>query len=430
VKAEAEPTSDPGESRGDRAVLAPKARWGPIDRPEPPSRPRSLVATLLTIDAVVLATAGAVLLAWRIRHVIFLFSVALFVAVVLEPVVQFLRRRGFPRGWAVVVVLLCGLTVFGLLAYLFVPPVVRAGTDFAHTLPSLVSKAEHGHGALGKFIRDHHWVKYVRSASKKIAHYFSSFNLLGSVGQSALSLARSTLSVVVSVLAIVVLALFILLEAPRIVNGLLSVLSKERADRILRIADEAFSSVTGYVMGKLVTSALFAAVIFGALAATGTSYPIVLAIWVGLADLLPMVGGLLAAIVVVPVALAHSVTAGVVTLVVFLVYQQVENHLLSPVIMRKTMSLNPLLTLLAVLAGADLLGIVGALIAIPLAGVVQVVAREVWKDRRQRVIDWGSGTDRTAREGGRTSREGGSTPGSIVEGPDSPGGTEANSPTR
>lgn len=346
--------------------------------------------TLLTIDAVVLVSLLAVALVWRLRHILFIALAGVFVAVVLEPAVQALRRRGMSRGLAVSIVLAAGVVVFAALGYLFVPPVVRAATHFAKTLPHLVSKAEHGRGAIGRFIRDHHWERYVKTASSKLAHYLSSFNLLGSVGQSAISVAKSTVGLVINVLLVLVLSLFTLLEAPRIVDGILSVVSVERADRARRIADEAFRSVTGYVLGKLFTSVLFGAVIFGVLTVTGTSYALVLALWVGLVDLLPLVGGLLAGVVVVPVALAHSVGAAIATLVVFLVYQQIENHLLSPVVMRRTMHLNPLWTLLAVLVGADLLGIVGALVAIPVAGILQVVAREIWADRRQRVVAWGT----------------------------------------
>ncbi len=353
-------------------------------------RPRSLLRSLLTVDAVVLVTLVGVALVWRLRHVLVLVAVAVFVAAVLEPAVQFLRRRGMSRGLAVTLVVIAGLVVFAALGYLFVPPVVRAGTHFAKTLPDLVTKAEHGRGAIGRFIREHHWAKYVKKYSKSLQRYFSSFSLYSSVGQSAISVARSTVGALVNVLLVVVLALFTLLEAPRMMKGALGLMSEERSGRYRRIADEALHSVTGYVLGKLATSILFGVVIFAVLKLSGASYASVLALWVGLVDLLPLVGGLLAGIVVVPVALAHSLGAAVATLVVFLVYQQVENHFLNPIIMKRTMSLNPLWTLLAVLFGANLLGIVGALTAIPIAGVIQVFTREAWLTRRQQVVEWGA----------------------------------------
>jgi len=108
-------------------------------------------------------------------------------------------------------------------------------------------------------------------------------------------------------------------------------------------------------------------------------------VWVALVDLIPLIGGLLAGVPTVAFAFLHSPTAGIVTLVVFLVYQQIENHVLNPVIMSRTVKLNPLWVILSVLAGAQIAGFVGALLAIPMAGAIQVVARDVWDIRRGRI---------------------------------------------
>ncbi len=357
-------------------------QFPPSDRPS--VRP-SLVRNLFIIDAFVVGTGVTAALVWHLRHVLILVAIGLFVAIVLEPFVRFLMQHGLSRGLAVGIVILLGIIVVAVLGYIFVPPIVRAGSHFAKTLPGLIQKTEHGKGFFGKFIRDHHWKKYVTQASKKLEKYFSSFSLFSSVGQGALSVARSTISVIVDGFIVAVFALFALIEAPRIGAGIGKLVSPSSNERIARVIDEAFGEVTGYVLGKLFTSLLFGLVIFATLTISGVSYPQVLALWVGLADLLPLIGGLLGGIVVVPIALAHSTEAAIATLVVFLIYQQLENHLLAPLIMRKTMRLNPLWTLLAVLVGANLLGIVGALVAIPIAGMIQVLARELWSFRIERM---------------------------------------------
>ena len=146
-------------------------------------------------------------------------------------------------------------------------------------------------------------------------------------------------------------------------------------------------SVTGYMLGNILTSMIAGLVVFVTLLVTGVPFPFLWALWVALVDFLPMIGGALAGIPTVLFAAAHSLTAGIVTLVVFLVYTQVENHILNPVVMSQTVRVNPLLVLLSILIGAsigDWIGgtfgaFVAALLAIPAAGAIQVVTRELWQ---------------------------------------------------
>jgi len=151
------------------------------------------------------------------------------------------------------------------------------------------------------------------------------------------------------------------------------------------VVNESIRSVTGYMLGNFLTS-LIAGVIVGiTLAILGVPFALLLGAFVALVDLLPLVGGLLAGVPVVIIAVIHSVPAGIVMLVVFLTYQQIENHILNPVIMSRTVRLNPFWVLLAVLlgatlggkVGADLGAFVGALIGIPVGGALQVVVREI-----------------------------------------------------
>ncbi len=128
--------------------------------------------------------------------------------------------------------------------------------------------------------------------------------------------------------------------------------SPARADRIARVYREASQSVTGYMLGNGCTSLIAGVVVLVTLLVMGVPYPFLLGLWVALVDLLPLVGGLLAGVPVVIIAAFHSLPAFIVTAVVFIVYQQVENHLLNPVVMSKTVRLNPLWVLLAVLCGA------------------------------------------------------------------------------
>jgi predicted PurR-regulated permease PerM len=156
-----------------------------------------------------------------------------------------------------------------------------------------------------------------------------------------------------------------------------------------RVAGEVSRSVSGYMLGNLATSLIAGVVVFITLTILGVPFALLLGLWVAIVDFLPLIGGLIAAVPTVLIAWAgRSPTAAIITLIVFLVYQQVENHILNPVIMSRTVRINPLLVLIAVLVGADLGdlvggifgGFVGTLLAIPTAGAIQVVVREVWRD--------------------------------------------------
>ncbi len=163
-------------------------------------------------------------------------------------------------------------------------------------------------------------------------------------------------------------------------------MSPERAVRCARVAGEVSRSVAGYVLGDLLTSLIAGTVVFATLRVLGVPFAFLWGLWVALVDFLPEIGGALAGIPTVLFAATHSITAGVVTLVVFLVYTQFENHVLNPLIMSRTVKVNPLLVLVSILVaasigswiGGTLGGFVAALLAIPVASSIQVIVREVW----------------------------------------------------
>jgi predicted PurR-regulated permease PerM len=164
-------------------------------------------------------------------------------------------------------------------------------------------------------------------------------------------------------------------------------MTPDRAATVTRIGNDVSRAVTGYMLGNLLTSLIAGLVVFVTLLVLGLPFPFLWGLWVALVDFLPMIGGALAGIPTVIFAAVQSLTAGIATLVVFLVYTQIENHILNPVVMSKTVRINPLLVLIAVLVAASLGSLVGglfggfvaALLAIPAAGALQVLVREVWQ---------------------------------------------------
>ena len=321
---------------------------------------------------------------WRLRVVVLLIVVSLFLGALLHPAVSFVERRGIRRGLATVVVFFFSAAVAATVGYVLVHPVYTSATSFAKELPSLVRQAQHGKGQIGHLVKRLHLESYVKKNVPRLE------TLISGLGRPALAVGKTVVSGVVALVTIGVLTFFILLETPRMIRGVLDWMRPERSVRVRKMLGDVGQAAAGYMLGNLATSMIAGAVIFGTLRSMGVPYAGVLAIWVGIVDFLPLVGGLLAGVPTVAVALLHSLPAGIVTLAVFLIYQQVENHILNPVVMSRTVRLNPLWVLLAILVGVELGaivgstfgGLVGALLAVPAASAIQVLARDLWAEHR------------------------------------------------
>ncbi len=339
------------------------------------------LGTILAAVAAVAAASLAVLVIYRLRDLILLFFVAGFVTLILNPLVVILQNwRIRRRGWAVAVVVLWGLLVFVGLAVAFGYPLVNGLTHLANSLPSYAHDAERGRGPIGHIVRKYHvqrWVTTNKSRLIKIGQ---------GLAKPALSFGKGAITLLFNLFVIFVLVVLFLLEGPKIRASLLRLMPQDRASRYVQVAHEVNRAVGGYMLGDIATSVIAGIVVFFTLALLGVPFAILWALWVALVDFLPMIGGALAGIPVVLFAAAHSLTAGIVTLVVFVIYTQVENHVLNPVVMSRTVKINPLLVLVSILVavyvgswiGGTFGAFVAALLAIPAAGAIQVVVREIW----------------------------------------------------
>jgi predicted PurR-regulated permease PerM len=338
--------------------------------------------TIIVTVVVVVVTFLTGKLIYRLRDVVLLIVVAGFIAILLNPMVVFLQRHGVPRrGLAVTVVALWTLLVFIGLAFAFGYPLVNGITHLANGLPSYIASAEHGKGWIGHLITKYHIYSWVQRNAPKLVSYAQS--LSGPV----LSLGKGAASLLIELTTIFILVLLLLLEGPKLRRGILGNLDPRRAANVTRVAAEVNRSVTGYMLGNLLTSLIAGLVVYVTLLVVGVPFPFLWGLWVALVDFLPMIGGALAGIPTVLFAFTHSVTAGVATLVVFLIYTQVENHILNPVVMSKTVKISPLLVLISVLVAASVGSLIGgifggfvaAMLAIPAAGALQVLVREAWQ---------------------------------------------------
>jgi predicted PurR-regulated permease PerM len=340
-----------------------------------------LRAILSAIAAIVLAY-----LAWkildRLRGVLLLLVVAGFIALLLNPLVIVLQGPLRRRGFAVAVVTLLGVLAFGGLAFAFGYPLINGLTHLASALPGYVQNAEHSkHTWIGKLVTKYHLNTWVQKNAPKLVTYGKD------LASPALSLGEGAVTLVFELFTICVLVILLMLEGPKMRTAVLGFMRPSRAARVSAIAADVNRSVVGFMLGNFATSVIAGVVVLVTLMALGVPFPFLWALWVALVDFLPMIGGALAGIPVVLFALAHGLPAGIVTLVVFLVYTQVENHILNPVVMSRTVRINPLLVLISILVGASIGswiggffgGFVAALLAIPAAGALHVIVSAVWQ---------------------------------------------------
>lgn len=337
-----------------------------------------IVSSALRVLAGSIILVVAALLAWRLRVLLLLLFVSAFVAALLNPFVRMIVRRGIHRTVAIFIVYTVLAILTAGIGFVVFHPLISSGTRFAKDLPTLVRQAQHGKGQVGRLVARLHLASYIQSHAPELE------SAISRLGKPALAVGKTVVGGVASIVTIMFLSLFMLLEVPKIVDGSLSLVSPEHALLFRRIIDAISRQVTGFMIGDFSTSIIAGVVVFFALRITGVPFATVLAVWVGLVDFLPLVGGLLAGVPTVGVAFLHSVPAGLIVIVVFLVYQELENHVLYPIIVSRTVRLNPLWVLLAVLIGAEVGVIIGstfgalcgAILAVPAAGSIQVGGRE------------------------------------------------------
>jgi predicted PurR-regulated permease PerM len=338
-------------------------------------RPRTILSALLVLLGV-----GVVLyVLWISRQVISWVLVALFLATALNPAVEWLQRKGVPRrGLAVAITYVAALIAAAAIVGAFAPAAVTQVRHFSNAVPGYASDLTHGRGKLGFLETRYKVVEKVRKAIKQ----GGAAKFLGVTG-TAFAVTKSVLTAVVATLTIMFMTLFMLLEGPAWVARFFALIPEQQRPRWEAVGRDIYRTVGGYVTGNLLIS-LIAGLTFGILLfALGVPYAVALGLLVALLDLIPLAGATIAAVVVSLVAFAASgVTIGIVIAVAFLIYQQLENHILQPLVYGKTVQLSPLAVLISVLIGAQVAGILGALGAIPVAGAIQVILSDYLRYRR------------------------------------------------
>ncbi|WP_442933446.1 AI-2E family transporter [Micromonospora sp. CPCC 205554] len=363
---------DAARSTGERAagVDVEPGEFEPSGRFGVPGRPLRRSAFLIGFTG-----ALGVLLAYAlflgIRNaagILVLVVIALFLAVGLHPAVVRLRKWGVPRGLAVAVVTLTLLLliVAGLLA--LVPPVVTQSGQFVQQLPGYVEELRRNPTVNDLVIR-YDVMERVQAAANA--------DTIGRALGGVLGGAQLIFGTIFRLLTVLVLTIYFLAYFDRLRELGYALVPRSRRQRVRLIGDEILTRVGAYMVGALAIAVLAGVTTFVFALAVGLPYPFALAVVVAVTDLIPQIGATLGAVVVTLVGLATDLPVGIACLVFFVLYQQVENYLIYPKIMRRAVSVNEVAALLAALLGVALLGVVGALIAIPTVAALQLILREV-----------------------------------------------------
>jgi predicted PurR-regulated permease PerM len=344
-------------------------------------RPR----TVLQVVVVLLAVAVAMWIVFVSLRVITWVFVALFLALALNPAVQFLQTHGMRRrGAAAAVIYVAAIAAVALLAALLVPPLVDEAQGLADAAPGYVRDVTAGRGPLGFLEREYHIVERVRDATRSNGGSF-----LGGGAGTALDLGRSVVTGIVGFITIIFLTLFMILEGPAWWERGIALVPPQSRPRWRNVGHRIAQTVSGYVTGNLLLSVIAGVSSTIMLLIMGVPFALALGLVVGILDLIPLAGATLAGILLTSVGFLTSVQAGIVMLVFFVIYQQIENHVLQPLVYGRTVQLSPLVVLIAILIGTEVAGVLGALSAIPVAGTLQILMVDWLEHRRMREEEGG-----------------------------------------
>ena len=335
--------------------------------------------TVLLVVGILVAAAAVLKVVIEARHILAWVFVALFFAMALNPAVDALERRfNGRRGLAAAAVLLATIAAIAGLGALFIPTVVHQVTGFANNVPDYLDNLTKGRGRLGFLQTKYHLVDKAREALK----HGGARKLFGLTG-TAVGVAKGVITFVVATVTVVFMTFFMLLEGPRWADRFFGLLRPESQPRWRAVGRNIYRTVGGYVTGNLLISVIAGVGTAIVLVIMGVPFAVALGLIVAILDLIPLAGATIAAIIVGLVAFLHSIPAGIVVVVFFIVYQQIENHVLQPIVYGRTVQLSPLVVLISVLIGAELAGVLGALGAIPVAGALQVLIVDHLAHRRR-----------------------------------------------
>jgi len=308
----------------------------------------------------------------QVRSTLLLLGIAIFLAVALGPAVDFFARGRLPRAAAILIVYVLIFLVFGGVLSLIVPPVVNGATGLSQDLPGYVTDLRDS-----KTIRDFDNKYDVTSKLREEAQKLP--DKLGDAAGALQGIAVGVANATFQLLTILTMTFFLLLNGRRMVSFLITRFGRHREERLHDVAERIYKSTSGYVAGALTITSINGILTFIVLTLLGVPFAVPLAVMMAFFGLIPLIGATIGGVLILIVTLFTDFPSATIIYGIFLlVYQQVENNVLQPFIFKKTVNVPPLTVIIAILAGSSLLGVVGALVAIPIAAALQIVCREYY----------------------------------------------------
>ncbi|WP_406318190.1 AI-2E family transporter [Streptosporangium sp. NBC_01639] len=366
----------PRPASNDLTAEAPREHAAPYGRP---GKPLTKNPFLLGLTAGMgLLTSLALALALVTSYsVIVLVVVAMFLALGLNPAVESLQGRRLARRWAISIVFGGVILFFVLFGLAIVPPVTQEVASFVGAVPGYVQELL-ANPTLKELDSDYQILT-------RIGDYITSGGLAQTVAGGLVGAGAVVFNAFFSGVTLLVLTLYFLGSLPSIKDYLFKLVPNSRRERTRALGDEIINGIGGYVAGNLLISVIAGIITWVVLAVLGVEYALALALVVAVTDLIPLVGATIGAVLVSGVALLQSGTLGIICAIFFVVYQQIENYLIYPRVMKRSVDVAPAVTVIAALFGGALLGIVGALLAIPVAAAIALIIREVVFPRQARL---------------------------------------------
>src|SRR4051794_14595998 len=312
---------------------------------------------------------------FQASSVLILVMVALFLAAGLNPIVEYCERRGLKRPWALLVVIAGVLLALALFVLAIVPVVTDQVKTITENAPAWLDELTHN-----RQIRD---LDDQYDIVTKAKDYIASGKLAQPVFGGALNVGLKVLSLLGNTFVVIVLTLYFLSALPKIKTSVYQLAPASRRDRVSKLGDQIVRGVGGYVSGAFVIAlcAGISTLVFLAIIGLG-KYAVALALVVAILDVIPMIGATLGAVIVCAIAFATDPKLGIISVIFYVAYQQFENYVLYPRVMSRSVEIPGALTVIAALIGAALLGVIGALLAIPTAAAMLLIVREVWVRRQ------------------------------------------------
>ena len=342
---------------------------------------RSTVEISVSLRTILLI-AGAVAVAWAlasIASVLLLIFVSIFSVAVLSPAVAAMERRlGWSRGLCATVLVLAIVAALAVMALILAQAVSGSVRDLSHDLPHIVDKARHS--GFGRFVNGgSNSLDTLKKHTPEITRGVASFS--GGVAH----VGASAFGAVALVFSVIFLTLYGLVDEQRARDWVGGLLYRDERERYLRVTDRIVTATSRYMLGNIAISVICGAVYGVTAVILGLPYPLALAVVAGVLDLVPNIGATIAGIIIAIVALSVSLQALIVFLIVIVVYQQIENYVLQPTIIGRVTKVSGFVVLASVLAFGSLFGLVGAIIAVPIAAGLQILAEELTAARRSRI---------------------------------------------